>query len=323
VISLRVNGIHIKQGQFIGVVGQVGSGKSTLLNAILNEVDKIKGTVRRRGSVAYIPQVSWLRSATIRENILFESPYDEERYKDILKRCELESDFLILPGVDLTEVGERGVNLSGGQKQRISIARALYADADIYLIDDCLSALDSYVAKKIYASVIREALALKTVVFVTHAIQYVHDCDEIIVMSNKEIYEKGNFQDLSSNPDSLYNTLEVQYKKRVEKDEEAAEAERKQKEEEMKKKQSSVVFEVPEEKEKIQQKIKALVKVEERTKGSVPWSVYYRFFTGAGQSLTIMTFVFITLGQLARVASDWWLGCWSSDSFHLQQQTYI
>jgi hypothetical protein len=91
----------------------------------------------------------------------------------------------------------------------------------------------------------------------------------------------------------------------------------------MKKKQSSVVFEVPEEKEKIQQKIKALVKVEERTKGSVPWSVYYRFFTGAGQSLTIMTFVFITLGQLARVASDWWLGCWSSDSFHLQQQTYI
>lgn len=125
---------------------------------------------------------------------MFESEYDEQKYKDILHRCELESDLKIFPGGDLTEVGERGVNLSGGQKQRISIARALYADADIYLIDDCLSALDSYVAKKIYSRVIREALALKTVLFVTHAIQYVHDCDSILVMSNGEIYERGTFK---------------------------------------------------------------------------------------------------------------------------------
>lgn len=117
-------------------------------------------------------------------------------------------------------MGERGVNLSGGQKQRISIARALYADADIYLIDDCLSALDSYVAKKIYNNVIKGALELKTVVFVTHAIQYVHECDEILVMNNKEIFERGTFAELSGNADSLYNTLEVQYKKKVQKDEE-------------------------------------------------------------------------------------------------------
>lgn len=135
----------------------------------------------------------------------------------------------VLPGGDLTEVGERGVNLSGGQKQRISIARALYADADIYLIDDCLSALDSYVAKKIYTHVIREALALKTVIFVTHAIQYVHDCDTILVMNNGEIFERGTFKELSEREDSLYNTLEVQYKKKVMKEEEAAEAERRQK----------------------------------------------------------------------------------------------
>lgn len=83
------------------------------------------------------------------------------------------------------------------------------------------------------------------------------------------------------------------------------------------------MFEVPEDKEKEKEKIKALVKVEERTKGSVPWSVYFRFFTGAGSALTIATFVFITFGQLARVASDWWLGCWSSDTFHLPATTYI
>lgn len=164
------------------------------MNAILGEVDKATGTIKRRGKLAYIPQVSWLRSTTIRENILFESEYDEVRYKDVIQRCELESDMKIFPGGDLTEVGERGVNLSGGQKQRISIARALYADADIYLIDDCLSALDSYVAKKIYNKVIREGLALKTVVFVTHAIQYVHDCDTILVMDKGEIYERGTFR---------------------------------------------------------------------------------------------------------------------------------
>lgn len=108
------------------------------------------------------------------------------------------------------------------------------------------------------------------------------------------------------------------------KDEEAAEAERRQKqEEELKKQKSSVIFEAPEDKEKEKEKIKALVKVEERTKGSVPWSVYMRFFTGAGKALTIFTFLFITLAQLARVASDWWLGCWSSDTFKLHATTYI
>lgn len=115
----------------------------------------------------------------------------------------------------------------------------------------------------------------------------------------------------------------MQYKKKVAKDEAEAEAERREKEEQEKKKKQSSVFEAPEEKEKEKEKIKALVKVEERTKGSVPWAVYYRFFTGAGAVLTFFTFFFITLGQLARVASDWWLGCWSSDVFLLPAVTYI
>ncbi len=118
----------------------------------------MKGTLSRRGKIAYIPQTSWLRSTTIKENILFESPYDEPRYNHILKICELESDLNIFPGGDLTEVGEKGVNLSGGQKQRISIARALYADADIYLIDDCLSALDPYVGKNVFYHALKEFL---------------------------------------------------------------------------------------------------------------------------------------------------------------------
>ena len=153
--ALTVQNLHVKKGEFIGVIGKVGSGKSTLLSAILGEIDKIDGTVNRRGKIAYIPQVSWLRSATIKENILFQTPFDEKTYEKILDICELRPDLQILGGGDMTEIGEKGVNMSGGQKQRISIARAVYYDADIYLIDDCLSALDAYVGKSIFHNVLK------------------------------------------------------------------------------------------------------------------------------------------------------------------------
>ena len=145
----------------------------------------------RRGSLAYIPQVSWLRSATIRDNIIFELDFDEEKYNNILKISELEADLEILPGGDMTEIGEKGVNLSGGQKQRISIARALYADADIYLIDDCLSALDPYVGKNIFYNCLKEYLHArgKTIVFVTNAIHFTEETDRIIVMDKGRIIE--------------------------------------------------------------------------------------------------------------------------------------
>ena len=145
----------------------------------------------RRGTLAYIPQVSWLRSATIRDNITFELDFDEEKYNNILKISELEADLEILPGGDMTEIGEKGVNLSGGQKQRISIARALYADADIYLIDDCLSALDPYVGKNIFYNCLKEYLHArgKTIVFVTNAIHFTEETDRIIVMDKGRIVE--------------------------------------------------------------------------------------------------------------------------------------
>lgn len=151
----------------------------------------MQGTLSRRGTIAYIPQTSWLRSSTIRDNILFETPYDEARYNHILKICELETDLDILPGGDLTEIGEKGVNLSGGQKQRISIARAMYADADIYLIDDCLSALDPYVGKNIFYHCLKEYLHEKgkTIVFVTNAVHFTEETDRVIVIDRGRIIE--------------------------------------------------------------------------------------------------------------------------------------
>lgn len=126
-------------------------------------------------------------NATIQENITFGFHFDEEKYQKILSLCELNADISTFPGKDQTEIGERGIILSGGQKQRISIARALYADSDIYLIDDCLSALDAHVGKKIFENVLKGYLKQKTVIFVTHALHYLPNTDSIVVMKNGKI----------------------------------------------------------------------------------------------------------------------------------------
>lgn len=137
------------------VLGKVGSGKSSLLSGLLGEMHKLnEGHVNVNGSTAYVPQQAWIQNATLRDNILFGVDYDERLYDKILNSCALKPDLDIMPAGDLTEIGEKGINLSGGQKQRISLARAVYSKADIYMLDDPLSAVDSHVAKHIFDNVI-------------------------------------------------------------------------------------------------------------------------------------------------------------------------
>ncbi|CAI8020809.1 Multidrug resistance-associated protein 1 [Geodia barretti] len=139
--------IQVKRGQLVGVVGLVGAGKSSLIQAILGEMEKVGGTVEVKGRVAYVPQQAWIQNATVRENIEFGQAHNEAFYKRTLEDCALEQDLEILPGGDMTEIGEKGINLSGGQKQRVSLARAVYQEADVYLLDDPLSAVDSHVGE--------------------------------------------------------------------------------------------------------------------------------------------------------------------------------
>jgi ATP-binding cassette subfamily C (CFTR/MRP) protein 1 len=130
--------LQIKKNKLVAVVGQVGSGKSSLLSAILGDMEKTKGSINTDGSIAYVPQQAWIQNSTLRQNILFTNDYNEKYYKKVLESCALEPDLKILSAGDLTEIGEKGINLSGGQKQRVSLARAVYSDADIYLLDDPL-----------------------------------------------------------------------------------------------------------------------------------------------------------------------------------------
>ncbi|PIN19057.1 Multidrug resistance-associated protein/mitoxantrone resistance protein, ABC superfamily [Handroanthus impetiginosus] len=148
--TLRNINVEVKRGDKIAICGEVGSGKSTLLAAVLGEVPITQGTVQVHGTIAYVSQSAWIQTGSIRENILFGSALDKQRYQDVLDRCSLVKDLELLPYGDLTEIGERGINLSGGQKQRVQLARALYKDADIYLLDDPFSAVDAHTATNLF-----------------------------------------------------------------------------------------------------------------------------------------------------------------------------
>uniref|UniRef100_A0AAQ6A891 ATP-binding cassette sub-family C member 5 n=1 Tax=Amphiprion ocellaris TaxID=80972 RepID=A0AAQ6A891_AMPOC len=179
------------QGKLLGVCGSVGSGKTSLISAILGQMTLLEGSVAVRGRLAYVAQQAWILNATLRDNILF-----GHEYQSVLSACCLRPDIALLPSADLTEIGERGANLSGGQRQRISLARALYSDRDIYILDDPLSALDAHVANHTFRNAIRKQLRHKTVVFVTHQLQYLVDCDDVILMREGSIVEQGNHDNL-------------------------------------------------------------------------------------------------------------------------------
>lgn len=190
--------VLIEKGKLVGVCGPVGSGKTTLLSAICGNVNVLRGQLNVWGSIALVPQHAWIFNNTIKENILFGLPFEEEKYKRIVNACCLEPDFSLMSDGDETQIGERGVNLSGGQKHRISLARAMYSDRDIYLLDDILSAVDVKVAKYIFRNCIQNTLRGKTIIMVTHAVQYLEYCDYILLMKDGGIIEEGEPRDLLS-----------------------------------------------------------------------------------------------------------------------------
>ncbi|XP_037030669.1 multidrug resistance-associated protein 4-like [Bradysia coprophila] len=188
--------LDIQSGQLCSIVGVVGSGKSTLLQTILGELELDEGSLIVNGSISYAPQEPWLFEGTIRQNILFNSDYNEKRYKEVLKVCALQRDLELFPHGDATIVGERGVSLSGGQRARVNLARAIYRTADIYLLDDPLSAVDTHVGKHIFEKCIMDFLKDKVCVLVTHQLQYLKDVKLAVLMSMGRIAAQGTYNDL-------------------------------------------------------------------------------------------------------------------------------
>jgi len=178
------------------ITGPVGSGKSTLLSTIAGEITDVSGTITFQGSLVYVPQTAWIFSGTIRENILFGQPYDQPKYTRVIEACALTEDMQRFPDYDQTVVGERGEVLSGGQKARVSLARAVYTDADIYLLDDPLSAVDLKVGQHIYERCINGLLGDKTRLLTSHQEQHMKEADQVIVLQTGRMLEKGSFKEL-------------------------------------------------------------------------------------------------------------------------------
>ena len=195
------------------ITGPVGSGKSTLLSAIAGEISEVSGTITFQGSLVYVPQTAWIFSGTVRENILFGQPYDETKYTRLIEACALKEDIQRFPDYDQTVVGERGEVLSGGQKARVSLARAVYAGADLYLLDDPLSAVDVKVGQHVVETCINELLGDKTRVLTSHQKQQMKEADQVIVLYKGRMLEKGSFTEIqeegvvNTTVDPLYQTV--------------------------------------------------------------------------------------------------------------------
>lgn len=175
--------VEILPGELVAIVGRVGAGKTSLLSSMLGETFQTKGQTNLRGSVAYSAQTAWIQNATLRENVLFGLPFDEERYWSVMQACQFKKDLEMLQDGDQTIIGERGINLSGGQKQRVSVARAAYSYAEILLLDDPMSALDPKVGKAVFEQCLIGLLADRTRVMATNQLNLLPEFDKIIVLA--------------------------------------------------------------------------------------------------------------------------------------------
>uniref|UniRef100_A0A673XWA6 ATP-binding cassette sub-family C member 5 n=1 Tax=Salmo trutta TaxID=8032 RepID=A0A673XWA6_SALTR len=254
----------------------------------------LEGNVAASGGFAYVAQQAWILNDSLRENILFGKEYDEDKYNAVVSACCLIPDLTELPYGDMTEIGERGANLSGGQRQRVSLARALYSEQPILLLDDPLSAVDAHVGSHLFHNAIRMASKGKTIIFVTHQLQYLAECDHVILMKDGQIAEHGTHSQLMGR-DRDYATLFNSVQQEVMPTTERMSS-------------SSLITDLPPvEKGKGDQ----LMKAEEKGSGAVAWDVYKAYINAAGGPCAFIINVILFLFTTGSIAfSNWWLSYW-------------
>uniref|UniRef100_A0A672LRL3 ABC-type glutathione-S-conjugate transporter n=1 Tax=Sinocyclocheilus grahami TaxID=75366 RepID=A0A672LRL3_SINGR len=309
--------LDIKPGRLVAVVGAVGSGKTSLISALLGELHSLKGCINIKGSVAFVPQQAWIQNATLKDNVLFGSDVNEERYRSVVEGCALGPDLDLLPGRDQTEIGEKGINLSGGQKQRVSLARAVYSSADVYLLDDPLSAVDSHVGKHLFERVIgpKGLLKDKTRILVTHGISFLPYVDEIVVLVNGVVSEVGSYDGLRASKGAFSEFLETYGK------DESSNANANKglsPIQHVLRKNSSVRSK----KDSGDKKGQRLIEKEAMETGRVKFSVYLQYLRSMGWCLVTWSFLFYFIQNVAIIGQNLWLSDWTDDSVEYFNITY-
>ncbi|KAH7568509.1 hypothetical protein JRO89_XS06G0008600 [Xanthoceras sorbifolium] len=324
--------LEIPVGSLVAIVGGTGEGKTSLISAMLGELPALKdASVAIRGTVAYVPQLSWIFNAThtsdlqnsssqLRENILFGSEFETTRYWKAIGVSALQHDLDLLPGRDLTEIGERGVNISGGQKQRVSMARAVYSNSDVYLFDDPLSALDAHVGQQVFNSCIKEELHGKTRILVTNQLHFLPQVDRIILVSEGMIKEEGTFEELSRHGRLFQKLMENAGKmEEMDQGEETNECKNFNQKNSMPPANGvSEVNELPESTsytKKGKGRKSVLIRQEERETGIVSWNVLMRYKYALGGLWVIMILFTCYLStEVLRISSSTWLSVWTNQS---------
>ncbi|KAL3599623.1 hypothetical protein D5086_007541 [Populus alba] len=307
--TLKDINFKVLNGMKVAVCGIVGSGKSNLLSSILGELPKISGTLKLCGTKAYVAQSPWIQSGTIEENILFGKEKDKERYDKVLEACSLKKDLEILSFGDQTGIGERGINLSGGQKQRIQIARALYQDAQIYLFDDPFSAVDAHTGSHLFKEVLLGLLSSKTVIYVTHQVEFLSAADLILAGKYDDILNSGSdFKVLVGAHKAALSVLDSRQAGPVSENESVRDNNGGE---------NSTEGIVHNEGNKDSQIGKAdevaepqaqLIQEEEREKGSVGFQIYWKYITTAYRG-ALMPFILLAqlLFQILQIGSTYWM----------------
>ncbi|XP_070559515.1 ATP-binding cassette sub-family C member 8-like [Ptychodera flava] len=326
-LALTDINVQVPVGGLVMVIGLVGSGKSSLLSSILGEMTTVNGSIefkRKKNHLSYVPQKAWLQNATLRDNILFGKEFDQNRYQDVIEACALKPDIDILPAGDMTEIGERGINLSGGQKQRVSVARAIYSNADIVLLDDPLSALDVHVGAHLMEHGIIDLLVRegRTVILVTHHLQYLHHANKVILMEKGRLTKEGDLNKIRKHDPVLFAGWEGTIRVLSESDRESAS-------------DGEHIHDTEKERANLHQQISeteiqktkgssgALIEKEERERGSVSWRVYLAYAEAIKYYRVVLIFLLLAAQAAALMLSHFWLSAWSEAGIEAANKTQV
>nr|XP_054302515.1 ATP-binding cassette sub-family C member 4 isoform X3 [Pongo pygmaeus]XP_054385521.1 ATP-binding cassette sub-family C member 4 isoform X4 [Pongo abelii] len=306
----------VRPGELLAVVGPVGAGKSSLLSAVLGELAPSHGLVSVHGRIAYVSQQPWVFSGTLRSNILFGKKYEKERYEKVIKACALKKDLQLLEDGDLTVIGDRGTTLSGGQKARVNLARAVYQDADIYLLDDPLSAVDAEVSRHLFELCICQTLHEKITILVTHQLQYLKAASQILILKDGKMVQKGTYTEFLKSGIDFGSLL----KKNNEESEQPPVPgtptlrNRTFSESSVWSQQSSR----PSLKDgaldsQDTENVPVTLSEENRSEGKVGFQAYKNYFRAGAHWIVIIFLILLnTAAQVAYVLQDWWLSYWAN-----------
>ncbi|XP_029065756.1 multidrug resistance-associated protein 4 isoform X1 [Monodon monoceros] len=307
----------VRPGELLAVVGPVGAGKSSLLSAVLGELPPSQGLVSVHGRIAYVSQQPWVFSGTLRSNILFGKKYEKERYEKVIKACALKKDLQLLEDGDLTVIGDRGTTLSGGQKARVNLARAVYQDADIYLLDDPLSAVDAEVSRHLFELCICQALYQKITILVTHQLQYLKAASQILILKDGEMVQKGTYTEFLKSGIDFGSILKKENEETEPSTVPGSPALRNRtfSESSVWSQQSSrpsLKDAAPEDQDT--ENIQVTLSEESRLEGKVGFKAYKNYFTAGAHWLIILFLIPVNIAaQVAYVLQDWWLSYWANE----------